>query len=112
MKATMSDEHQKPEEGFDPLDELLAKAQWPQSPPATQRLEQHWRRISARRMWSIRWSSIAAVATAAVVAIAFVEIWHSAQTRLVPQENHFSMPIAAVSINAGRPATEIELAML
>jgi hypothetical protein len=108
----MPDDIQKPEAGFDPLDELLAKAQWPQSPPATQRLEQHWQTINSCRSWSIRWPSIAAVAAAAIVAIAIVGIWHSPQTRLLPQENHPLMPIAEVSINVGRPATNIELAML
>src|ERR1700722_4732616 len=109
MKATMPDEIQKPEDGFDPLDELLAKAEWPQSPLATQRLEQHWATISSRRAWSIRWPSIAAVAAAAAITIAVVGIWHSPQTRLVPPENHSSMPIAEVSIDAGRPATDVEL---
>jgi hypothetical protein len=113
MKVTMPDERQKPEDGFDPLDELLAKAQWPESPLATQRLEQHWRSISSRGTRSIQWSGIAAVAALLIVAIG---IWRWPQANPPSPEMPRLSPIALaapeVSINAGRPATNIELAML
>jgi hypothetical protein len=109
----MPDERQKPENSFDPLDELLAKAQWPESPLVNQRLEQHWRSISGRGVRTIHWSSIAALAALVIVAIG---IWRWPQanppSRQMPRLSPIALATPQASINAGRPATNIELAML
>ncbi len=96
---------------MDPLDELLAKARWPHPPAeSTQRLRQQWvdLRIKSHSLWN--WSRIA-VAAAVLIAVGL---------RLMPKSER--APISAVApislaasipqIDRGRPATQLELAIL
>jgi hypothetical protein len=114
MKVTMPDELRKPEPAFDSLDELLAKADWPQpSALSKQRLEQHWRTISSSRAMTIHWPSLTAVAALLIVVLGIWR-WQPMNSSLQIRSNvqPVAILVPTASINAGRPATNIELAML
>jgi hypothetical protein len=92
------------QEGFDRLDELLAKAQWPEiTVDSTRRLGQYYADLRRNRLLAYRLTWLAAAA----VMLAAIAPW-SLQHRLPPT------PVVSVAPpnEHSRPATDLELAML